>query len=147
MRKGKELEHLQASGRSSSARKFSLTSFRKAQRVVVRACGPLILGRGADEPLWARHLDQATANVALDLSCVNDVDARGLGLLAGLVRRARERGAVVTVTAASRVVQRLGEMTRLDRALPGAWHERTGVLSCRAPIGHSGGGDERSAAA
>jgi hypothetical protein len=36
----------------------------------------------------------------------------------------------VSVMAASRVVQRLGEMTRLDRALPGAWHERSGVLGC-----------------
>ena len=148
MREGRELEHPGTSGRLSSVRQFSLTSFRKAQRVVVRACGRLILGHGADEPLWARHLDQATAtNVALDLSCVDDVDARGLGLLADLVRRARERGAVVSVIAASRVVQRLGELTRLDRALPGAWHERTGVLSCRPPIGHYGGGDERSAAA
>ena len=49
-------------------REFSLTSFRETQRVVIRACGRLILGHGADEPLWARHLDQATAtNVALDL--------------------------------------------------------------------------------
>jgi ABC-type transporter Mla MlaB component len=42
-------------------------------------------------------------NVALDLSCVNDVDARGLGLLAGLVDRARGRGTTVSVIAASRV--------------------------------------------
>jgi anti-anti-sigma factor len=141
-------------------RQFSLTSFREAQRVVVRACGRLILGHGAHEPLWARHMEQAMAtNVALDLSCVNDVDARGLGLLAGLVRRARQRGAIVSVIAASRVLQRLAEMTRLDRALPGAWHERIGVLSCRAAgassttvhpaVRDSGGGgcDERSAAA
>jgi hypothetical protein len=53
------------------------------------------------EPLWARHLEQATAtNVALGLSCVNDVDARGLGLPASLVRRARERGTILSVIAA-----------------------------------------------
>jgi ABC-type transporter Mla MlaB component len=121
------------SSRSSKVRQFSLTSFREAQRMVVRACGRLIVGQGADQDLWAAHVDEATAtNVALDLSCVNDVDARGLGLLTGLVNRARGRGTIVSVMAASRVVQRLGKMTRLDRALPGAWHERSGILKCRA---------------
>ena len=120
------------SSRSSRVRRFSLTSFRDAQRVIVRACGSLVLGHGADEPLWARHLDGARATtVALDLSCVDDVDARGLGVLAGLVHRARGRGAIVSVMAASRVVQRLGTLTRLDRALPGAWHERKGIVGCR----------------
>jgi ABC-type transporter Mla MlaB component len=144
--------------RSSRVRQFSLTSFREAQRMVVRACGRLIVGQGADQDLWAAHVDEATGtNVALDLSCVNDVDARGLGLLAGLVNRARGRGTIVSVMAASRVVQRLGEMTRLDRALPGAWHERSGVLGChvagkrsttRCFSGDSGGGcHERSATA
>jgi anti-anti-sigma factor len=121
-------------------RQFSLTSFRQAQRIVVRACGRLILGHGADQDLWAPHVDQTTAtNVALDLSCVDDVDARGLGVLADLVRRARERGTILSVIAASRVVQRLVEMTRLDRALPGAWHERRDSRHA--------GCEERSAAA
>lgn len=122
----------QTASRSSNGRQFSLTSFREAQRVVVRACGRLILGQGADQDLWAAHLDQTTAtNVALDLSCVDDVDARGLGVLAGLVRRARGRGTIVSVVAASRVVQRLVEMTRLDQVLPGTWHEANGVLNRR----------------
>jgi anti-anti-sigma factor len=100
--------------------------------MIVRACGRLVLGQGADEPFWSSHLEQATAtDVALDLSCVNDVDARGLGVLATLVRRARQRGTAVSVIAASRSVQRLAELTRLDRALPGAWNERIGILRCR----------------
>ena len=112
---------------------FSLMSFREAQRVVVRACGRLILGHGADEPLWARHLDQAAAtNVALDLSCVNDVDARGLGLLANLVRRARDRGTSVSVMAASRVVQRLAELTGLHDAVAGAWRRPKRDVVCGA---------------
>lgn len=115
-----ELTHPQASGQSR-LRQFSLTSFRETGRVVVQACGRLILGHGADEPLWAWHLKQAAGtDVALDLSCVNDVDARGLGLLAGLARRARHRGSSVSVVGASRVVQRLAQMTGLDRVLPGA---------------------------
>ena len=139
MRGIRESRKAQTRSRSSRVRQFSLTSFREAQRIVVRACGRLILGQGADQDLWAAHVDEATAtNVALDLSCVNDVDARGLGLLAGLVHRARERGTVVSVMAASRVVQRLAEMTRLDLAVPGAWHERMGVLGCRtAGLGYT----------
>jgi hypothetical protein len=30
------------------------------------------------------------------------------------------------------VVQHLGQMTRLDRALPGTWNDRSGVLECHA---------------
>ena len=113
----------------SRGRQFSLMSIREAHRMVVRACGRLVLGHGAHDPLWASHLDQsAVTDVALDLSCVSDLDARGLGVLATLVRRARQRGTTVTVIAASRVVQRLGEMAGLDRALHGAWHARTGVF-------------------
>jgi anti-anti-sigma factor len=111
-------------------RQFSLTSIREAQRTVVRACGRLVLGHGAEEALWTSHLDEATAtHVALDLSCVKDVDARGLGVLAALVRRARQRGTTLSVIAASRALQRLVEITRLDNALPGAWNTRPGVLS------------------
>jgi anti-anti-sigma factor len=132
MRGIREPRDSQTRSRSSRVGQFSLTSFREAQRVVVRACGRLILGRGADQDLWAPHLDQAgDTNVALDLSCVKDLDARGLGLLAGLVHRARERGTSISVVAASHIVQHLGKMTRLDQALPGAWHERMEVLSCR----------------
>jgi anti-anti-sigma factor len=121
------------SGGLARARQFSLMSIRQAQRMVARACGRLVLGHGAHEALWASHLDQDTAtDVALDLSCVKDVDAKGLGVLAELSRRARHRGTTLSVIAASPVVQRLGEMARLDRVLPGAWHERIGVLSCRA---------------
>jgi anti-anti-sigma factor len=159
MRDVPESTHRQ-SERSGLSRlgQFSLMSIRQAHRIVVRACGRLVLGHGAYEPLWASHVDQGT-DVAIDLSCVNDVDAKGLGVLAELARRARQRGTAVSVIAASPVVQRLVEMTGLDRALPGAWHERIGVLSCRAaklrptrvhpPLRDSGDGacDESSAAA
>jgi anti-anti-sigma factor len=119
--------------RSARARQFSLTSFREAQHVVIRACGRLILGHGADQDLWAAHIKTTPAtNVALDLACVKDVDAQGLGVLADLVRQARERGTNVSVIAASRVVRRLAEMTRLDQVLPGT--SRLGVPECRPPL-------------
>lgn len=132
MRDVRESRHRQTkSGGLSRVRQFSLMSVRQGQRMVVRACGRLVLGHGANELLWASHLDPATAtDVALDLSCVDDVDARGIGVLADLARRALQRGMAVTVLAASGVVQRLGEMTRLDRALPGTWNERIGLLRC-----------------
>ncbi len=124
MRRVSESINSQASTRTSPKRQFSLTSFREAQRIVVRACGRLILGQGADQDLWAAHVDQTTATtVALDLSCVDDVDAQGLGLLAGLVDRARVRGTTVWVMSASRVVQRLVKMAHLDQVLPGTWHK------------------------
>ncbi|HET7698237.1 MAG TPA: STAS domain-containing protein [Vicinamibacterales bacterium] len=119
-------------------RQFSLTSIRDAHRVLVRACGRLVLGRGAHDALWTPHLDEAATHVALDLSCVTDLDARGVGLLAALVRRARQHGGTVTVVAASRVVQRLGEMTRLDRALPGAWHEQSGRAAAQSCLSAAG---------
>ena len=139
MRDVRESRHPQSSRRSSEVGQFSLTSFREAQRVVVQACGRLILGHGADQLLWDAHVQPAIptaipTNVALDLSCVNDIDAQGLGLLAGLVRRARQRGTIVSLIAASRVVQRLGQMTRLDRALPGTWNERSRVFGCHAQV-------------
>src|SRR3954464_9182548 len=92
---------------SSEGGQFSLMSIREAKRTVLRACGRLVLGHGADEPLWASQLDQyAATDVALDLSCVSGLDARGLGVLATVVRRAGQHGTTVTVLAASRVVQR-----------------------------------------
>ena len=119
--------------RGLKARRFSLLSIREAHRMVVRACGRLVLGDGASEQLWVPYLDKpAATHVALDLSCVDDVDARGLGVLAALVRRARQRGTRVSVVAASGVVQRLAELTGLAGAVPGAWNERTGVSACGA---------------
>jgi anti-anti-sigma factor len=116
---------------SSKIGHFSLSSIRDSRRVVLRACGRLVLGHGAQEPVWSSHLDvEVGTRVALDLSCVNDVDARGLGVLADLTRRSLQRGVTMSVIAASGVVQRMAEMTRLNRALPGTWNERKAALGC-----------------
>jgi anti-anti-sigma regulatory factor len=121
-----------AKGELAEGCQFSLMSIREAQRIVVRARGRLVLGHGADEHLWVSQLDHSAAtNLALDVSCVSDLDARGLGLLATLVRITRERGTTVSVIAASRV-QRLGKMTGVDQALHGTWSERTRVFRCGA---------------
>lgn len=127
-----------AASESSRERQFSLTSIRDAHRIILRARGRLVLGHGARESLWASQLQQSAAiDVALDLSCVNDLDAQGLGVLAAFVRHARQHGRTVSVIAASRVVQRLGELTGLDRALRGAWNQRTGVFGCDDACGRA----------
>lgn len=113
---------------------FSLLSIQMAKRLVVRACGRLVLEHGADEAIWLSRLDQGSAtDVALDLSSVNDIDARGLGVLAAFAKRALERGMRVSVIAASGVVERLAELTGLNLVLPGEWNERAGLFSCTSP--------------
>jgi anti-anti-sigma factor len=111
----------------SSKKQFSLSSIRDAKRIIMRACGALTSGHGADEALWTSQLERAEGReVALDLSCVSDLDAHGIGVLADLGRRAVQRGVRLSVVAASAVSERLARLTRLDRALPGDWHQRSG---------------------
>jgi anti-anti-sigma regulatory factor len=110
-----------------STAQFSLAAFREATRLVIRACGRLTLGHGAEETLWAPQLVAAgESEVALDLSCLTDVDARGLGVLADLGRRALQRGIKLSVLSASGVTRRLARLTRLDRAIPGNWRDARG---------------------
>ena len=119
---------------TSTLGQFWLASVREAGRVAVRASGRLVLGHGAEEAVWALHLGlDSGSRVTLDLSCVKDVDARGLGVLAGLAGDALERGVPMSVTAVSSVVQRVAEITRLDRVLPGDWSQRTNVPTCNEP--------------
>lgn len=116
-----------------STRQFSLSAVRDATRVVIRACGRLTLGHGAEDALWASQIDAAGgAAIALDLSCVTQFDARGLGVLANLASRALQRGAGLSVIGASRVAQRLARLTRLDVAIPGNWNGRSGAPGCLA---------------
>jgi anti-anti-sigma factor len=115
---------------------FSLTEIHAATRVVLRACGRLTFGDGADDPLWAAHLERAhTADVELDLSCVQQVDARGLGVLATLAQRTVEHGRRVSIVAASRVVQRLGRLAGLDRVMAGNWDTPATAPDCLSRCG------------
>ena len=114
-----------------SIRQFSLSAFREAARVIVRACGRLTLGYGADEAIWVAQLEAAGGSVvALDLSCVTDVDARGVGVLAALGRRALHQQIRLSVVGASRVTQRLARLTGLDGAIAGHWSEPSGAPGC-----------------
>ena len=99
-------------------RKFHLSSSRRMHELVVRACGRFTLGHGALEALWARQIEGAGHRaVTLDLACVSDMDARGLGVLASLTRNLAAAGRVVSVASASDVVARLVKLARLDTVL------------------------------
>ena len=114
-----------------SSKPFSVSVVREATRVVLRACGRLTLGHGAEDRLWTSQLDAARgAEIALDLSCVTQFDARGLGVLAELAGRALQRGVGLSVIGASRVTQRLARLARLDVAIPGNWNGRSGAPEC-----------------
>jgi anti-anti-sigma factor len=116
-----------------STTQFSLSAVRDATRVVLRACGRLTLGHGAEDALWTSQLDAAGGpEMALDLSCVTHVDARGLGVLADLAGRAIQQGIGLSVVGASRVTQRLARLTRLEDAIPGKWEDLSDTFECRA---------------
>lgn len=106
-------------------RHFHLSSLRDRHRTILRACGRLVVGHGASSELWASYLDRADGSqVDLDLGCVTDADAGGIGVVADALRLAAQRGITVSVIAASQVVDTLVRLTGLDRAI-GAWPPQT----------------------
>jgi ABC-type transporter Mla MlaB component len=113
---------------SSDRGRFHLASIQQAHGVIIRACGEFIVGHGAAETLWTPHVKLATRGaVMLDLARVTDIDARGLGVLAWLVRHSADRSVASSVVAASQIVATLAGLTRLDRVLQGAWDNRVGA--------------------
>jgi ABC-type transporter Mla MlaB component len=104
----------------------------RQDELVVQACGSLSLHSSDDEsPL---DVVGDVSRVAWDLSLVTDLDAAGVGALAGAVRRAIERGGSVYIHAASPVVQRLAALARIDTKVPGAWEARVAATPlCSAP--------------
>ena len=63
-------------------------------------------------------LHYSTSVLILDLSGVTFCDAGGLGVLAGLQRRARPMGITLALTAPRPFMSRLLRITGLDRSLP-----------------------------
>ena len=109
-------------GGLARGRQFLLMSIRDAQRMVVRALDdgvdddrPFLVMefvRGESLADYLEREGRMAIDLALDLSCVNDNDARGLGVLAAVARGARQRGITVSVIAASSRVQRLVDTPR-----------------------------------
>lgn len=104
----------------------------RQDELVVQTCGSLSLPSSeGDSPL---DVVADVSRVAWDLSLVTDLDAAGLGALAGAVRRANERGGSVYIQAASPVVHRLAALARIDTMVPGAWETRVAETPlCSAP--------------
>jgi anti-anti-sigma factor len=104
----------------------------RQDELVVQACGSLSLhSSDGQSPL---DVDADVYRVAWDLSLVTDLDAAGVGALAGAVRRAKERGGSIYIRAASPVVHRLAALARIDTMVPGAWETRVAQRPlCAAP--------------
>jgi anti-sigma B factor antagonist len=56
--------------------------------------------------------------VVLDLQSVEFVDSTGLGVLVGLLKRTRSQGGDLRLVSTRSAMQKLLELTALDRALP-----------------------------
>lgn len=81
----------------------------------LRATGCLVVGAGADSPVWAvtgtlGDVDQ----VMMDLGEVTAIDARGVGRLLGLRQSLGRRGTRLIIATASTRVQHLLQLTALD---------------------------------
>lgn len=65
-------------------------------------------------------LEGRATNVAVNLADVDFIDSTGLGALVGLFRRLREIGGSMRIVATSDTVQKVFQITALDRVFPQA---------------------------
>jgi STAS domain len=87
---------------SHDHRTFALEVTTTAHGRTVRASGRLLVGAGADHPVWAGLVaGDALEHVTLDLCAVTAIDAGGLGRLLRVRQRLGARGARLTISAAA----------------------------------------------
>jgi anti-sigma B factor antagonist len=86
---------------------------------VVRASGDLDL---TTAPRLREQVVQVVTSgqpsVILDLEGVDFVDSTGLGVIVGLLKRTRSQGGDLRLVSTRRSLQKVLELTSLDRALP-----------------------------
>lgn len=102
---------------------FQLISTAGPGGLLVRAFGRLSLGHGAFDGLWEPHIRRG-CRISLDLTGVTEMDARGLGVLVELARRAQQDGIAISVAGASPAVSLLAAVVHLDQVLAGDWDTR-----------------------
>ena len=67
------------------------------------------------KPRLLEHLGQYGPELKLDLGQVNFIDSTGLGMLVSVLKEARERGGQVSLFNPNREIQRLLQITGLER--------------------------------
>jgi ABC-type transporter Mla MlaB component len=94
-------------------RHFALATTPAPGRLLVKATGRMVVGHGADPGHWRASLALQPGDVLVDLSGVTALDARGVGVLASLVRGVTGRGGRLRVVAASPRAERVLAITGL----------------------------------
>ncbi len=82
----------------------------------------------------AEATDAGTKTILLDFSDVTFVDSMGLGVLVGGMKRLRAAGGELHLVVSTPEVQRILEMTRMDRVIP--LHEN--LAAGLAAVGYPG---------
>jgi hypothetical protein len=108
---------------TTRTRDFALAAAPAPGRLVVKASGRMVVGHGADSGYWRACLHQA-GDLLVDLSAVTALDARGVGVLASLVRGVTGRGGRFRVVAASPRAERVLEVTGLASIVASTRHSR-----------------------
>ena len=70
---------------------------------------------GQLKPRLLEHLGQYGPDLDLDLGKVNFIDSTGLGMLVSVLKEAREKGGQVNLFNPNREIQRLLQITGLER--------------------------------
>lgn len=103
---------------------------------VVRAAGDLDVATAPRlREQVIRLVSDGHRDIVLDLDAVDFVDSTGLGVIVGLLKRTRTLGGDLRLVSNRPALQRILELTALDRALPLA----ASVDEALADTGPSGG--------